>query len=36
MFSKLNIVRQSFSLAPYTKAISRLGINTERLVFNPT
>ncbi len=36
MYSKLNIVKHSFSLSPYLKGISRLGINTDRLVFNPT
>ncbi len=33
---KLTTLKRSFSLTPFAKGISRLGINTDRLVFNPT
>jgi hypothetical protein len=33
---RINIVKQYFSIAPFKKTIEGLGINTDRVLFNPT
>lgn len=33
---RLNCIKHYLSIVPFEKAITRLGIHTDRVVFNPT